>query len=183
MTLRVLTIAICSALCACQSLEIPKGHSSGYQTARFVEVRKNPFARNTTALEDSAEVNQMVKNAIASDFQRHGLSMVQGDADLIIAHMLLRQGNISTTRNQEYFGYGRDADAIMNEAHERGVLKKSRPDTFDDGAVVIDILDAKTNKLVYRGFAKGAVMPGISAGARQARINSAVTQALKEFFK
>jgi hypothetical protein len=183
MILKVLTLSLCTALCACQSLEMPKGHSAGYQSARFVEPRKNPFAQNPTALEDSKEVNQMVKNAIASDFKRHGMPIVEGSADLIIAHMLLRQGNISTTRNQEYFGYGRDANAIMEEAHKRGVLQSSRPDAFDDGAVVIDILDAGTNKLVYRGFAKGAVIPGISAGARQARIDSAVAQALADFFK
>ncbi|MEI6071511.1 MAG: DUF4136 domain-containing protein [Verrucomicrobiae bacterium] len=108
---------------------------------------------------------------------------MKGDADLIIAYMLLRQENVSTTGNQDYFGYGRDAIAIMEEAHKRGVLKKSRPDAFDDGAIVIDLLDARTNKLIYRNYAKKAVAVGISDSARQARINSTVAEALTPFFR
>jgi len=71
----------------------------------------------------------------------------------------------------------------MEVAHERGVLKKSRPDAFDDGAIVIDLLDARMNKLVYRNYAKKAVAAGISDAARQARINSTVAEALAPFFK
>jgi hypothetical protein len=180
---KTLALVFCAALCACQSVQMPRGKSAGYKSARFVQVQKNPFAGYSNNLENSPELNQMVKNAIAKKFQAEGIPVVQGDSDLIIAHLILRQENISTTRNQEYFGYGRDASAIMDEAHERGVLNKSRPDAFDEGAVVIDILDARTNKLIYRNFAKGAVAQGISDAARQARLNSAVAGALAPFFR
>jgi len=40
---------------------------------------------------------------------------------------------------------------------------------------VIDVIDSRTNKLVYRNFTAGDV-------ARAARINAAVGQALQPFF-
>lgn len=180
---KLLAFALCAALCGCQSVELPSGKSSGYKSARFVQVRKNPFAGYSTSLEDSQQINQMVKSAIASDFQAHGIPLVDGDADLIIAYMLLRQDNISTTANQDYFGYGRDGSAILEEAHVRGVLKKNSPDAVDAGAIVIDVLDARTNKLIYRNFAKKSVTQGVSDATRQARIHSTVSQALIPFFK
>ena len=47
---------------------------------------------------------------------------------------------------------------------------------------VIDVIDSRTNKLVYRNFAKGDVIKGASSGTRTARIDAAVAQALGPFF-
>lgn len=178
-----LLLILCVALVGCQTIEQPKGSSAGYRSARFVAAKKNPFAANSTSLERSAEVNQMVQTAITSAFKANGIPVVQGDADLIIAYLLMRQGNVSTSLAQDYFGHGRDASAIMDEAHRRGVIESKRPDTFDDGGIVIDLLDARTNKLVFRNYARKAIIEGISPDERQQRINAAVNQALAPFFR
>ncbi len=48
--------------------------------------------------------------------------------------------------------------------------------------IVIDVIDARTNKLVYRNHATGDVVRGISESTRAARIDAAVAQAPGPFF-
>jgi hypothetical protein len=175
--------AICLLLPACQTVPLPQGTASGYSTARFVQKRPETFQDFTTGALDSPELNRQVHLAIANNFQANAISMVEGNADLLVAYLIFRQSNISTAMNRDYFGYGRDAAAIMEEAHNRGVLSHQRTDVVDDGALVIDVLDAKTDRLVFRGFVKRPIMTGISAAARQERLNQAVAEALAPFFR
>ena len=179
-SLAVVVLAICS--CA-PTVEKAKGTSRGYQSARFVETKRPDRAASATALEDDPEFNAAVRRAIAREFDANKVPMTGGSADLIIAYMLLRQNSVATTMNNDYFGNGRDPMAILEEAHKRGVINNKRPDDFLRGAIVIDVLDARTNKLVFRNYAVRPVTGGLDASARQARINSAVSQALAPFFK
>ena len=88
-----------------------------------------------------------------------------------------------TTSYEDYFGYGRSADAIQDRAHVRGVVESKRPDYFRRAGIVIDLIDSRTNKLVYRDFAAGDVVRGASGATRAARIDAAVAQALAGFFR
>jgi len=74
-------------------------------------------------------------------------------------------------------------DIPCHIAQKRGVINNKRPDDFLRGAIVIDVLDARTNKLVFRNYAVRPVTVGVDTATRQARINSAVSQALAPFFK
>jgi hypothetical protein len=176
----LLALSICS--CA-PTVERAKGTSRGYQSARFVETKRPDRAASATALEDDPAFNAAVKNAIKHEFAANGVPMSGGPADLIIAYMLLRQNSVATTMNNDYFGNGRDPMAILEEAHKRGVIDNKRPDDFLRGAIIIDVLDARTNKLVFRNYAVRPVTEGVDAATRQARIHSTVSQALAPFFK
>ncbi len=166
-------------LSGCSSIDMPQGSSEGYSTARFV---KTSYATQTGDLEDSPEVHQAIQGAIKSQFGVHGIAFGQPTAQLIVTYMLIRQSNVSTTINRDYFGQGRDASEIMDEAHRRGVIENKRPDEFDAGAIVIDILDASTNELVFRNFATGDVMENLDPAARQVRVNTIVREILEPFF-
>jgi len=83
---------------------------------------------------------------------------------------------------RDYFGYGRNADDIAILAHNRGALG-SRPDYFRQAGIVIDVIDSRTNKLVYRGHVKQDVMVNATEATRAARIDAAVAQALADFFQ
>ena len=172
------------SLCSCSTpIPTPKGTSAGYHTARFVATAPRDRQAAPGALEDDPAFNSMVKDSIRRDFQSHGISVGGDQAQLIIAYMLVRQNSVATTMNSDYFGRGRDAVAILEEAHQRGVVKSTSPDESLKGAIVIDVLDARTNKLIYRNFAVRAIQPGATAATRQSRLDSAIAQALAPFFK
>lgn len=179
-SLAIIVLTICSCT---PTVERAKGTSRGYQSARFVETKRPDRMASATAPEDDPAFNAAVKSAITREFNANKVPVTGGSADLIIAYMLLRQNSVATTYNSDYFGNGRNAMAILEEAHKRGVINNKRPDDFLRGAIVIDVLDARTNKLVFRNYAVRPVISGADAATRQARINSAVSQALAPFFK
>ncbi|MFT4548981.1 MAG: hypothetical protein ACI8XO_000635 [Verrucomicrobiales bacterium] len=166
--------------CSCSSIDKPKGNSKGFQSARFV---KTTSTTTPQGLEDTPAVNKIVQDAITSEFSKRGMTVGDAGADVIIAYMLIRQDTSATTMNPDHFGYGRDAEAILERAHERGTIENKSPDAFEAGAIVIDILDARSNELVFRNFAKRSVIEGISEEAREQRIASAVAEAMAPFFK
>lgn len=168
---------------ACQSLPLPRGTSAGYKTARLVQERQYAFKDYSPEARYLPEIHKTIQSSITENFEKNNLSIVQGDSDLIVAYLLLRQGNISTSMNQDYFGYGRDAHAILDQAHTLGVIDKNQADTVDQAAIVIDILDARTNKLIFRNFVKQPVLRGIPEAQRKERIRDAVNTALAPFFQ
>jgi hypothetical protein len=88
-----------------------------------------------------------------------------------------------TAQYDDYFGYGRPAGEITSLAHKRGTVESKRPDYFQRAAIIVDVLDARSYKLLYRNYSVGDVVRGGSAGTRAARIDAAVAQALGPFFR
>lgn len=180
LTLPVLAV-MSLVLAACgPGIETPKGTSKGYTSARLTHL--NP---NLPAVSDPTQrsVHDMIQNSLRKQFSAKGLAYGSANADLVVAYLLIYQESGMTVSHEEYFGYGRDGAAIANRAHERGVIESKRPDFFRQAGVVIDLIDSRTHKLVYRNFAKGDVIKDASAGTRAARIDAAVAQALAGFFR
>ena len=174
-------LGLALVLNACSSgLEQPKGTSKGYHGARFV--RLDP---NAPAITDPTEkkVHRMIQNSITGQFTSNGLQFNTAGADLVVAYLVIYQDNAMTTYFSEYFGSGRNAEEISDLAHERGVIKGQRADYFERAGLVVDVINASTNKLVYRNVWVGdMVRDGSDANAAQ-RVNAAVNTALAPFFK
>lgn len=158
---------------------MPKGSSKGYDSARLV--RRAPGTSTTDATEK--QVHSQIQSAIKSQFSTRGLSYNKPDADLVVGYMVLYQDSAMTTSYDDYFGYGRDAGKILEEAHKRGVIDGKRPDYFERAGLIVDVIDARTNKLVYRNAWVGDLVSGLSSSQRRARVNNAVNEALAPFFK
>jgi gamma-glutamyl:cysteine ligase YbdK (ATP-grasp superfamily) len=174
------TAAIAIALNACSpSIDMPKGSSKGYKSARIV--KRTP---NSTIVLTSKEkqIHREIHNSIKKQFTSHGKSFNDANADLVIGYLVIAQNNAMTTSYSEYFGYGRDANEITDIAHLKGVIKGVRPDFFERAGLLVDVIDAKTNKLVYRNYYIGDIVNGASGAGRAKRIDSAVAQALAPFF-
>ena len=178
---RILMGIAAIGLVSCSTnVNMPKGTSKGYSSARLT--MRDP---NAPAITDATEkqVHGMIQKSIARQFTSKGMNYGSGGADLVVAYMVIYQEPGMTARYDQYFGYGRDSDAISDLAHTRGALENNRPDYFRQAGVVIDVIDSRTNKLVYRNFAKGDVIKGATASTRAARIDTAVSQALAPFLK
>jgi hypothetical protein len=161
-------------------VDLPKGTSKGYTSARLT--LRNP---NLPAISDPAErsVHGMIQNSIGRQFRAKGLTYGASGADLIVAYLVIYQETGVTASYQDYFGAGRETESIIDRAHVRGVIESKRPDYFRRAGIVIDLIDSRTNKLVYRNFAAGDVVRGASAKTRAARIDAAVAQTLSGFFR
>ena len=183
--MKLLKLAVVAALAmvvtSCgPSIEMPKGTSKGYTSARLTQ--RNP---NLPAITNATEkgIHGMIQNSISKQFSAKGLAYGAADADLVVGYLVIYQEPGMTTSYQEYFGYGRSAEELTDVAQVRGTVEGKRPDYFRQAGIVVDVIDRKTNKLVYRGFAKGDVVKGVSDFTRATRINASVAQALAGFFR
>ncbi len=158
---------------------MPKGTSKGYTSARLIQRDPN---RSAAASATETQVHGMIRNSISKWFTSKGMAFGGGGADLTVAYMVIYQEPGMTARYDAYFGYGRDGDQIADVAHTRGALENKRPDFFRQAGVIVDVIDSRTHKLVYRNIAKGDVISGTSAATRASRIDAAVSEALAPFF-
>jgi len=175
------TAALAIALSACTpSVKMPKGTSKGYTSARLVNRTPNSSIVLTSK---EKQIHSEIQSSIKTQFASHGKSYGQANSDLIVGYLIIMQNNAMTTAYSEYFGYGRDANEIADIAHLKGVIKGVRPDFFERAALMVDVIDAKTNKLIYRNYALKDVSKGASPAVRRQNINTAVNTALAPFFK
>ena len=181
MIAKIALAAIALAAVSCSSVEMPKGSSKGYSSARLVTTNKKPVFDKEFPNEASG--NRMIQKSLAANFRANNFQVGPGSADLIVGYLVLVQNNYSTVALDDYFGYGRDSEAIVDKAQTLGVVKNTRPDAFEAGTIVVDVIDAKTNKLVFRGHATRDIYKNNSDSARQAIINEAITEALQGFFR
>ncbi|MEM1084170.1 MAG: DUF4136 domain-containing protein [Verrucomicrobiota bacterium] len=180
MILRILIAALAAAAISCSSVEMPKGTSKGYTSARLVTTDRTP--QSDPEVPNLISGHKMIQKSLGSNFRANNFTVTKGTADLIVAYLVLVQNNYSTLALDDYFGYGRDSQAIVDKAQTLGVVENERPDAFKSGTIVVDVIDARTNKLVYRGHATRDIYDG-SSSQRQAMINEIVTEALNGFFR
>lgn len=171
-------ILIIATLPGCRSVDMPKGSSKGYSTYRFVNVNRTADQR---FVEPAGEIDQYIQGAIRETFDANGLSYRGQGAELVVAYLVIRQDNVSTSVVPTYYG---DASYdVQSLAHKKGVLNNTIPDTFERGVIVVDVYDEAKQKLIYRNFAVRDIMDVTEAAEKEALILSACAEALAPFFR
>ncbi len=170
-------VLMLAGMAGCSSVPMPKGNSKGYSSVRFISEKKSAEFYES---DRSKEVNQLLQKAITSEFEKHGMAVDAG-ADLIIAYLIIIQDNVSTVAIDKHFGY-RDTTEMLDMVHERGTGGRN-PEYVQKGAVVIDLINAEKNKLIYRNYAVRGTAPGLSGEALQARLAEVAEETLAAFFK
>lgn len=159
---------------------MPKGSANGYSSANFFPAGAT---FNSKELEDSPVVNQNIRDAITAQFTQNGLAFGKKGAELDVGYIIIRQNSAVTILNDDHFGPGRNSTGILSLAHDRGVIEKNHSYDYDAGAILIDVVDARTKELVYRDFVKNDVIPNITPAERKERLHAAVEEALAKFFR
>ncbi|WOO42992.1 DUF4136 domain-containing protein [Rubellicoccus peritrichatus] len=167
-----LPIILATAFVGCETVKMDtSGSAKGYTTVSFVTEARPGFTPEET------QADLMVRQAIADDFASHGIEGMQSGGELIVNYLIIVQDKATTTSLADYYG---DSTAdIISAAHS----KRGSAGYLGRGAVVIDIIDAKTNKVIYRNYAHKTLLPHPTEEARRRNINSAVQQALAKFFR
>jgi hypothetical protein len=130
--------------------------------------------------EKRAQVHKLIQDAITTDLASKGVTRVESGGNVIVAYLIILGDNVATTDVNDYFGYGRDSDALLEKAHEKGAIDSKNPNPFVAGSLVIDVIDGKTYKLLYRNYVVRQVLSNLTEAARAERMQEAVDQALAE---
>lgn len=120
-------------------------------------------------------VVQRIKSAVNADLQAKGLILSTDNPDFLIAQHTGKENKVQVTDwGYGYGSYGR---------YRGGYRGSSRVSTYEyeEGSLILDFVDAKSRKLIWRGTGKADVQYINTPDKSQALIDKAVQKILAKF--
>ena len=172
-----LSIALAALLLAgCSTPTHVNSGSVKAQTFNFINGGVVPAAEFADPRE---AIHKMIQDAITQNLAGKGVRKVDSGGDVTVAYLVIVGNNASTERIDKYFGYGRDAAALHDQAQDAYAGNKS-PNYFEAGTLLVDVVDAKTFKLLKRNYVVRPILNKPTAEVRAANIQQAVDDVLKD---
>jgi hypothetical protein len=172
------TLSLAVLLFAGCSSTPTKVDSGPIRAATFSFIAKTPSMSPEYA--DSREpIHAMIQNSISRNLAGKGLSRLPSGGDVVVAYLVIIGNNASTEAISTYFGYDRDAAALHDKAQDAYSGSKN-PNYFEAGTLLLDIIDAKTYKLLKRAYVTRPILSNPSAEVRAEHIQEAVDAVLKD---
>jgi hypothetical protein len=152
------SIKILSLLClsaalftACEStLKVTSDYDksvnfSGYKTFNFYNLKTSGSVSQLNA--------ERIANAIRRELTKKGLTETSNNPDLMVNAVTILKDKKEVTATTNYYGYG-GAYRPYGYYGGAGASGYTTVSTYEykDGSLIIDIVDAKTNKVVWEGI-------------------------------
>lgn len=148
--------------------------------ASFNFVGKRPALAAAAFMPDTwAPIHAMIQSSITRNLANKGLNRLASGADVLVAYLVITGNNGSTEAIDDYFGYGRNAAALHDQAQDAYTSSKN-PNYFEAGTLLIDFLDARTSKLLRRTYVVRPLLRNPPADVRAERIQEAVDAVLQD---
>ena len=97
--------------------------------------------------------------------------------DVIVSYLVIIGDNASVEAINAHFGYKDDAAALSDKAF-LAYTRSKNPNHFASGTLLIDIVDARSFKLLKRNYAVRPLLRDAAPADTRAIIQSAVDEAL-----
>jgi len=165
-------VLVCIAVCAAACAQMLVAHDYDRQVDYFAYK-----TYSWHSVERSLEMNDLVvnrvKDAVNREMQLRGLSQAQEQPDIFIAIHIVTRQKLSIT------DWGSTTGSYWRRDYGYGGGISSR--TYEEGTLMIDLIDGAENKLVWRGTATNIIDPAMSPEERTQEINKAVFLILQKF--
>ena len=136
--------------------------------------------QSAPAFADSrAQIHAMIQDSISRNLAGKGLNKLDSGGDVTVAYLVITGNNASTELINTYFGYGRDDSALHDKA-QAAYNRSKNPNYFEAGTLLVDLIDAKTYKLLKRAYVVRPLLRNPSAEVRAERIQEAVDAVLSD---
>jgi len=145
----------------------PSTDFSKYKTWMWVEGAK------MTEKDIDSLSQQRIRAAVEAELPAHGLKKADQDADLGVAFHISVQRKIESSPATVGVGYG------WGPAHIG--VSKNPTRTYDEGTLILDLIDPRTKTLIWRGIARGTVDPDASPEDRKERIRNALAHLMEDY--
>jgi hypothetical protein len=175
----LITLSLVALLVAgCSSTPIRVDHGP-IRASSFSFIAAPPTDTPNFAPDRWAPIHAMIQDSISRNLADKGLSHVATGGDVIVAYLVIVGDNANTEAVSTYFGYGRNAGALHDKAHEAYNNSKN-PNYFQAGTLLVDIIDAKTYELLKRSYVVRPLLNNPTTEIRTEHIQEAVDAVLKD---
>jgi len=159
---RFVTLALAVAAAACSTLQVNTDYAPGTDFTKY----KTFTIKHGAAARDAIAV-QRFELSLANALQARGLLQVPDGADLnVFDHFVL--GRDTQLNTYGYGGYGRWGGM--------GGMQTTQVQEIPTGTVVVDLVDTKTNNMVWRGIAKDELSTTATPEQRQQKADEVAQQ-------
>ena len=134
---------------------------------------------------DSSAVDMRIRIAVGTQLRLKGYqTLPEGTPDFFVAyHVGLKDSSPSIST--QYYSDGMAGHAISHSADTRSASGSApslnETPSYLTGSLLIDVIDAASQKLVWRGTAAGEVDPGLTSQQRDERTKAIVHKILSHF--
>ncbi|MFQ5995668.1 MAG: DUF4136 domain-containing protein [Acidiferrobacterales bacterium] len=175
LALVIVALTMCSARVQVKSEHDPEANFTDLKTYSWlpgtrkggavVGVIRNEFAHAT------------VRSAVETQFARKGYELkFSGTPDFYVRYYAALRSRLVVQTSYAPAGTGRDTlTATAVSPPQRHVAE------FNEGTLVLDVVNPKTNKLMWRGTAKTKINVDASDRKQESRINKAARRLLERF--
>jgi hypothetical protein len=141
------------------------------KTYAWVPVPTTAVGSVKSALERNSLLDKRIKESVNAQLTAKGYTQDANNPDFMTLYHTGAEDKVNVT--DWGYGYG----------HYGGWYGGGGVDVYQykEGTLILDIIDAKSKELVWRGFAQGTIDPGAPIERREQRLNEAVTRMLANF--
>ncbi|MCH6559316.1 DUF4136 domain-containing protein [candidate division KSB1 bacterium] len=129
------------------------------------------------AFPQNVEINQLtvrrIKNAVTNELLAKGLQESSSNADILIAM------HGTTKEKLDITDWGYSTGSYYGGGYWGG--RNIDVNQYTEGTLILDFIDSKSKRLVWRGVAKGAVDPSLTPEQRTKRINEGAAKLMAQF--
>lgn len=122
-------------------------------------------------------VQSRVVAAVDAELAKKGLTKVASDPDFRVGWHVSTQDKTDVQTYNDFYGYGYGAWGYGGPIYGSQTYVRN----YTEGTLMVDVVDAGSNQLVWRGAAEGEVDVDAAPEERTQNINSAVAQILADF--
>jgi hypothetical protein len=176
--LPLLPLAGTLALIGCSSVKMRIDAAPVHgESFSFLKASPQPYPAYA---EDRSQVHQIFQDAITKTLSAKGLRHVPEGGDINVAYLIIVGNNVETTSLNRYFGYSSDATELVDKIHNEQAVKGENRNYFEAGTLVVDLVDAKTSKVLQRRSIQAQVLRNLPIETRIERAQKFVDQALAD---
>ncbi|HEX5135622.1 MAG TPA: DUF4136 domain-containing protein [Planctomycetota bacterium] len=163
--MRFLPLAL---LAACSSVSTNYDYDMSYD---FSKLRTYRWADIPSKADADPLVVQRVGSAVEAELKAKGYAMAEGTPDFLVANYVGKHTKIQV--NDWGYGYG-----PHGRWYGGGGLDVYE---YEQGSLIVDVVDATTRQLVWRGTATAIVDPSSTPEEKTERIKEAVAKMFEDF--
>ncbi len=176
---RVLAALLLTALCACSTLRVSSDYDPAFDFSGF---RTWDWLTGTSAGSVDPRlprglVEERIRAAVEKHLAARGYPRSgSGTPDFRVGYHAAVEDKVDVRSINRAYGYGPGWGA------GRGLMiRDTYVRQYEQGTLILDIVDPRTNVLVWRGSAQAEVYSYATPEQREARIDDAVGQILERF--
>jgi hypothetical protein len=142
---------------------------NAYKTYSWAPSKRDQTVSNLNA--------QRIRDAIDAALASKGFTKQASGGDFQVAFIATTSQQTDYTTTNDYYGYG------WGRWYGGGGMSTSRTTAYNwqQGTLVLDIVDGKSNEMVYRSTAQAEVDQDLSPTERQTRLNAGALRMLEKF--